>query len=143
MFAMTNPEIRDAEGIREFHIGDILTVTTGALLSPRHVEGVYDILNYMTGDNLYIHALPRAIEECGPELLRQYPDLERVEVPEFNNEKHVWSLLGELVVEYGETRLVLPLHPDDHTVIDPTEELHLMGHGDKVVTFEILNESEE
>ena len=29
---------------RYFHIGDVLTITTGCLLSPRHMEGVYDIL---------------------------------------------------------------------------------------------------
>lgn len=44
---------------RNFHLGDILSVTTGCLLSPRRMEGVYDILNFMTADNLFTHQLGR------------------------------------------------------------------------------------
>lgn len=35
---------------RDFELGDILSITTGALVSRRHIDGVYDILNWMTGD---------------------------------------------------------------------------------------------
>lgn len=54
--------------MREFHIGDILSITTERLVSPRLIEGVYDILNYMTGDNLMTHQLPRASRHCAPYL---------------------------------------------------------------------------
>jgi len=54
--------------MRKFHISDILTVTTGKMVSVHNVEGLYDILNYMTEDNLYTHQLPRAMEECEPYL---------------------------------------------------------------------------
>jgi hypothetical protein len=33
---------RNAEGIRGFHIGDILSITTGRLVSPRHMDGIYE-----------------------------------------------------------------------------------------------------
>jgi hypothetical protein len=35
---------------RAFHLGDILSVTTGCLVSPRGIAGVCDILNWMTGE---------------------------------------------------------------------------------------------
>ena len=67
---------------RTFHIGDILTITTGRLVSPRHVDGIYDILNFMTGDNLFTHQLPRGMDECAPSLREQFPDLAAIVVPD-------------------------------------------------------------
>lgn len=40
--------------MKAFHIGDVLTVTTGRLVSPRHMYGVYEILNFLTGDRLHV-----------------------------------------------------------------------------------------
>ena len=62
---------------KTFCLGDVLSITTGRLVSPRHIQGVYDILNFMTGDNLFTHQLPRAMEECAPFLLKQFPELEQ------------------------------------------------------------------
>jgi len=64
--------------MREFHLGDILTITTRKLVSPRGMEGVYGILNYMTNDNLFTHQLQRATKECAPFLLEQFPFLKEV-----------------------------------------------------------------
>lgn len=60
---------------KKFHLGDILSITTGILFSPRGVEGVYDILGFMTGNDLYTHQLPRASDECLPHLKYQHPEL--------------------------------------------------------------------
>lgn len=61
--------------MKVFHISDVLTITTGRLLSNRHMEGAYDIWNFMTGDSLYTHQLPRAARECEPWLQKQFPQL--------------------------------------------------------------------
>ena len=61
---------------KEFSLGDVLSITTGRLLSDCHMDGVYDILNWMTGDNLFTHQLPRAAEKCEPWLIEQYPQLD-------------------------------------------------------------------
>ncbi len=63
---------------KSFHLGDILSITTGRLVSLRHIDGVYDILNFMTGDNLFTHQLPRASRECAPELKKQFPALAEI-----------------------------------------------------------------
>lgn len=60
---------------RAFHLGDILSITTGYLVSPTKMAGVHEILDYMTGDSLLTHQLGRAAEQCKPELLSQIPAL--------------------------------------------------------------------
>jgi hypothetical protein len=117
---------------KTFHLGDILSITTSRLVSPRHIDGVYDILNWMTGDNLFTHQLPRASEECEGPLLAQHPDLANVVVPDSFGETAdeakaaVDRWLAEQVAVYGETREVAPLAADDHTVIDPLTEMQSM-----------------
>jgi len=68
------------ENCKNFHLGDVLSVTTGRLLSPKGIGGVYEILNFMTNDNLYTHQLPRAAEECKPFLFSQFPQLDSPEM---------------------------------------------------------------
>ena len=119
---------------KTFHIGDILTVTTEKLVSPRHMDGIYDILNWMTGDNLFTHQLPRACDECAPSLRAQFPDLAAVVPPEFSGEAEVWTWLAAQVEAHGETREVAPLREDEHTYVDPITELHKMAPGKPVIT---------
>ena len=133
---------------RQFHLGDILTVTTGILVSPRHVEGIYDVLNWMTGDNLFTHQLPRAMDECQGPLLAQHPDLDAIVVPTFDGESReelgeqvaVW--LAEQVAIYGEYRDVAPLAGGEHTVIDPLTEL-AMNHPHLTVVPVVLPATED
>lgn len=61
--------------MKTFHISDVLSVTTGRLVSSRHMDGIYEILNFLTGDNLFTHQLPRAMRECEPWLETQFPQL--------------------------------------------------------------------
>lgn len=112
--------------LRTFHIGDILSVTTGLLVSPRHMDGMYDLLGYMTGDELWTHQLPRACDECEPSLREQFPDLAAVVPPEFESSEQVWGWLEEQVAAHGETREVAPLAPAEHTSIDPISEFKMM-----------------
>jgi len=121
---------------RSFHLGDILSITTGRLLSPRHMDGIYDILNWMTGDNLFTHQIPRACDECQGPLLAQHPDLAAIVVPEdFGGGKDaVDCWLAEQVAAYGETREVAPLAAEDHTRIDPFTELRAMKPDAEIIT---------
>lgn len=109
---------------REFPLADVLTVTTGIVLVP--VDRIYEILNWMTGDNLFTHQLGRALTECAPRLLEQHPDLADVDVPDFGDEatpESVQAWVDGLTDRYGTHRAVTPMAPDDHTRIDPITEL--------------------
>ncbi len=64
---------------RVFDLGDVLSVTTGKLVSLQGVSGIYGILNFMTGCQLFTHQLVRAMDVCAPELLQQHPALKHVD----------------------------------------------------------------
>ncbi len=106
---------------KKFHIGDILTITMGHLVSPRHIKGVYDILSFMTGDILFTYQLPRAADECKPYLLRQHPQLAETDASGVNEDNYDrW--IAEQVRKYGEYLPVNPIPIDDHP-IEEIEEL--------------------
>lgn len=117
---------------KTFHIGDILSITTGRLVSPRHIDGVYDILDWMTNDQLFTHQLPRASREAEPHLKEWFPDLAAIEVPDdFGGEEAVWTWLDEQVAIYGKERAVPQLEAVEHTHIDPLTELSTMMRPDQ------------
>lgn len=105
---------------RSFDLGDVLSVTTGILMSPRHMEGIYDILNFMTGGNLFTHQLPRACREVAPIIIQQHPQLAAIELdtlePEF-----VGAVLAGLKHKYGDTLALTPMA--DYAHMHPIEEL--------------------
>ncbi|NIN36609.1 MAG: hypothetical protein GTO60_16560 [Gammaproteobacteria bacterium] len=76
---------------KQFHIGDILSITTDRLVSPlsegrtHPMDGVYAILNYMVGDSLYTSQLPHVRGQCAPYLIGLYPWAEHVVVPEWDD----------------------------------------------------------
>lgn len=119
---------------RNFDLGDILSVTTGCLLSPRHMSGIYDILNFMTGDNLMTHQLPRACRECEPVLLLQHPQLAGVDASGVTSENHL-ARLAAWKAEFGESLPVEPCGPGVHERIDPLSELAEKVHPSKIIAI--------
>lgn len=122
---------------KDFHIGDILTVTTGIFCAPTGVGAIYNILGWMTGDDLMTHQLPRAGRECEADLKRQHPDLAAIVMPKFSGEAEGRAWLAEQVGIYGETRPVAPLAAADHTAIDPIAEAKMMNPNMTIVGVEL------
>jgi len=118
---------------KKFHIGDILSITTGKLVSLRQMDGIYDILNFLTQDNLFTHQLPRVSEECCPWLLRRHPQLKEVEVIDFTGEDSVKVWLNKQIEKYGEYLEIETIPRNDHDYIDPEEELVSQMGKDKVI----------
>ncbi len=121
---------------KDFHLGDVLSITTGVLLSPRRMAGVYDILNWMSGDNLFTHQLPRVAREASSVLLRAHPDLATVEKPTLKpDEVDPW--LVEQVAKFGEIVAVPKMTADEHESIDPMSELVERVHPDKIIKINV------
>ena len=121
---------------KKFHLGDVLSITTGRLVSPRHIDGVYDILNFMTGDNLFTSQLPRASDECKSHLLEQFPQLAEVDASTVNTENHV-QWLAEQVAKYGEEFEVKPIPKGAHQFKNPiAETAEMMGGPEKVIVVQ-------
>jgi hypothetical protein len=113
---------------KKFHIGDVLSITSGVLVSPRHIEGVYDICDWMTGEKNMTHQLPRVSREITPDLRRQHPALAAVTVPSgMHGKDEVFEWLATLYPVHGEYVDVARLSdPEDHTTIDPIAEIKMM-----------------
>lgn len=115
---------------RSFALADILTVTTGRLLSRRHMDGLYEILAHMAGHPVYTHQLGRVADECGPALLAQHPRLTDVQPPAGTDAADLMAWLVEQERIHGETLPVAPLPPSEP--VDPIEELCDMVGAEKV-----------
>ncbi len=101
----------------EFHLSDILSITTGRLVSREGMAGVYKILNYMTNSELWTHQLPDAAELCRPYLFDQYPDLKFVEWKQDDIDIHCW--VGSLISTFGEFLSIESIPVDDHLTTNP------------------------
>jgi len=126
---------------KKFHLGDVLSITGDKLVSPRLMDGVYDILNYMTGENLFTHQLPRARDVCGPYLLKQFPQLETADCEGINSENWRERLDG-LIKQFGEMLEVEPLSKGAYIPIDPITEAEVMlGDPSKVIVVKVDKDS--
>lgn len=135
---MSNNPLPQLKGGREmrFHLGDVLSITTGICLSPSKpvISGVYKILNFLTGDTLYTHQLGRATDECKPWILRRHPELAGIKVPKLTPETYK-DWLDRQVAKYGEWFDLEPIPKDEHRVINPLTELEDMVGKDKIIAI--------
>jgi len=106
---------------RQFPLADILSVTTEKLLSRRRMDGVADLLNWMTGDRLELWQMLRASDECEKALLAQHPFLADLKVPQVRNRAGLYTWLVESERIHGEHLIVGPLA--DWSRQDPRQEL--------------------
>lgn len=65
---------------KQFHLGDVLSIITGRLVSPRRYEGVYDLLGFITEGKRSTRPLEQARVECRPYLVEQFPQLASAEM---------------------------------------------------------------
>lgn len=122
-----------------FHIGQLLSITTSKLVSPvgdHPIKGVYEILNFLTKDDLMTHQLPRASRACKPWILLQKPELADVDATKVN-EKNWRQWLDEQVAKFGELHELTPMNGDDWTHINPLEDLAAMVDKDKILPIVI------
>ncbi len=126
--------------MKKFALRDILTVTTGRLLTkPKSsndngISDLYEILGYMTGEMPFTHSLPRFSEECRPLLLETYPELNMVDVnlldlmKKNNPGDFVDKWLEQCISEHGlkEQYGVPKLERSAHISLDPISELEAL-----------------
>lgn len=123
---------------KQFHIGTILSITDGKLVSPDHIGGIYAICDWMTGESNMTHQLPRVSREIEPHLRAQFPDLAKIEVPAgLNSEADVIGFLSSLEAVHGTHRDVAPMEADDHTHIDPITEITMMRPDAQIIQVNV------
>jgi len=119
--------------IKKFSLGQILSITHEKLMCS--MGGVYEILNFMTQDNLYTHQLPRASRECKPWILRQHSRLMEISLEDVNKDN--WrDTLNVLEEEYGASLEIEAIPRDDHDFKEPLAELEEMVGKDKIIVIQ-------
>ena len=87
---------------KAFHISDVLSVTTGVLLTDRHMEGVQEVFDHMVGFNTFTHELPTLFDPVAAEIFRQYHEMEWVVVPEWvDREVEIPAFIAECEARFG------------------------------------------
>lgn len=117
---------------KEFVTRDVLSTITGRLMGD--IGGVYEVLNWMTGEDVFTHQLPRISREATPVVVAAHPSLQQAidEAEQVNQENYKeWRDTWE--DRYGPTIAVPKFTADTHESIDPLSELAEKVHPDKII----------
>lgn len=129
---------------KQFKLSQVLSITTGRLLCD--IGGVYEILNFITGDDLFTHALPRASRFAEPLILEAYPELVITDDQDAYLTRRIdeaKAIGGNIMGAIGAwlSLLELPMlvtihsHEDAWLSIDPMAELAgMIGDKSKIIT---------
>jgi hypothetical protein len=109
---------------KTFHLGDLLSITDGKLVSPRHIGGVYDVIDFVTGVQHLTHQLIRAAGPVKEWLLKQHPWLADIEVPAgLGSEGKVLIWLAGATEKWGANHEVEAMPPGMYVGREPIAEL--------------------
>lgn len=120
--------------MKEFPTVDVLSTITGRLVGK--IDGVYQVLNHMTGESVFTHQLPRIAREASPVLVAKHPALQQAidEADQVSREN--WQAWRDTWLDrYGPTIAVPKFGANDHEHIDPISELAEKVHPDKIITI--------
>lgn len=122
--------------MKEFATRDVLSTITGRLMGD--IGGVYEVLNYMTGEDVFTHQLPRISREATPVVIAAHPQLQQAidEAEQVNQENYQhWRQTWE--DRYGPTIAVPKFTEATHERIDPMSELAEHVRPDQIVVARI------
>lgn len=96
--------------------------------------GVYQVLDWMTGESLFTHQLPRVSREATPVVLELHPELqeaiteaEQITTENFSEWRTTWE------TRYGMTISVPKMTIGEHERIDALSELAEKVHPDRII----------
>lgn len=112
--------------MKKFPLEVVVSALHGVLLCK--IDQVYEVLNFLTGDNLFTHQLPRAGKVCRIPVFKQHPFLKDIDVLNINRDN--WAQkLADLKVKYPNEIELQPIANWTH--LDPVEEMIDMKRGDE------------
>lgn len=101
-------------------LDDILSITGDRLLSRRHMDGIYETLRLMTGQDVFTHQLVQVADAVKPVLIQQHPFLADLQPPDDLDVPDLMAWLVETERQHGETLEVTPI--DGWVYRDPIED---------------------
>jgi hypothetical protein len=119
---------------KEFPTADVLGTITGKLLGD--IGGIYLVLNWMTGESVFTHQLPRISREARPVILALRPELQQaIDEAEQVNRENVLEWRDRWNARYGTFISVPKFATEMHERIDPISELAEMVRPEKIVVI--------
>ena len=124
---------------RAFPATDVLGAITGRLIGD--IGGVYEVCNYMTGESVYTHQLPRICREAQPVIVALHPELQAAVEESEQITRENWQTWRDLWIERYGPEIAVPRFDDaDHERIDPLSELAQMTHPDNIIVVSQTDE---
>lgn len=123
---------------RLLHFTGVLSVYTGRRLTPDSMGPIYEVLSFMTGDEIYTHQIPRVMSECQPVLNALHPHLAscQAEAEAITSFEDLAQWLPIWEDRYGTHILVPRLNHAQHESIDPLTELAEKFRPEQIVTID-------
>jgi len=119
-----------------FHIGDLLSITDGRLLSPDHMDGIYRLIDHVTGQPHFTHQLPRAAGPVKAWLIQQFPWLDGLGPDQDADLTGMMTWLSQAGAEHGEFHDVEPMPLGMYVGREPIAELMEMVGEDRVIVVQ-------
>jgi len=118
-----------------FTTGEIISAGTGRLCCP--IERMYVIYDFLTGDKLFTHQLPRAFRACEEWVKQQCPWVRELNEKDCTTDNwREWLAAAES--KYGPTHELLPLPTGQWKACDPVAEaIELMEDKNKVIAIQL------
>jgi hypothetical protein len=119
-----------------FPVDAVMSTVTGILVSQGGIGCVYEVLNWMTGESVYTHQIPRISREAVPVMLSLYPDMQAAidEADQVNGDN--WrDWLATWTGRYGAEIAVPVMNIAEHERIDALSELAEVVHPDRIITI--------
>jgi hypothetical protein len=109
---------------KTFPIADVLSAVTGCIMrEPDGIGGVYEVLNWMTGESLFTHQLPRVSKEAQAFFVKAYPEWAQTVGEAKNvNGQTCREWLVKWTSRHGQTFDVPKFDADGHERIDALSE---------------------
>lgn len=123
------------EPTKDYPLGVVLSLTTGMLLCP--FDEVHEFVEFMAGEPIWTHQLPRVGKEVEEVLKRQHPALAEVTPPELQRdsqasiEEQIKDWVAEQAKVHGEMITCRAMHAEEHQPKGPITELaEMIGDSD-------------
>lgn len=111
----------------------VLSTVTGYLICD--IGAVYEVLNWMTGESVFTHQLPRIGREAAPVVLAAHPELATAYEEAEQISRDTWQHWRDTWIKrYGATISVPKFTADSHERVDPISELAEKVSPDRIIT---------
>lgn len=117
---------------KEFPTSAVISAITGRLIGD--IDGVYEVLTFMSGMPVWTHQLGRVSKEAWPVVTAMHPALNALAAEAEQVTPENWQEWRDLWLDrYGPTIAVPLMNQDQHESIDPLSELAEKMHPSKIV----------